>query len=263
MKITGFGNASVSLEIDDQILFFDPYLKDSVPVIEPLQSTNKRREALSKAKNILITHGHFDHLGSIYSLYHEQNVRIFCTETPSKTLQKQGFPKNMIQTVTPGEALRFGDISVSAYHTEHCHFNFGKIKEVVFHHHIFRQFRQFLHLISLNIKCPSGGECLLYEIEGNDKRIQLLGSAGLDEDTAYPEGADILILPYQGRSDMTSYCMKIIQRLKPKEVLINHYDDAFPPITCLENTDLFVESMKKEYPQIPCQTINEFESIEY
>ena len=83
----------------------------------------------------------------------------------------------------------------------------------------------------LYVKIPENGEILFYEVLCGGKRIQIMGSLNLADDVEYPTGADQLILPFQGRSDLAQYGLKIVQRLKPKEVLLDHYDDTFPPIS--------------------------------
>ena len=38
----------------------------------------------------------------------------------------------------------------------------------------------------------------MYEVHAEGKRLQVMGSLGLQEDQEYPQGADLLILPFQG-----------------------------------------------------------------
>lgn len=76
---------------------------------------------------------------------------------------------------------------------------------------------------------PEKGETAAYQIEAEGKRILLLGSMELDPDTVYPENADLLILPYQGKENMAEAAMEIVERLKPARILLDHFDDAFPP----------------------------------
>jgi hypothetical protein len=45
--------------------------------------------------------------------------------------------------------------------------------------------------------------------------------------------------------------MPFIDRLQPKKVLLDHFDDAFPPISSNVKTGLFVSLMRQKYPGIP------------
>ena len=40
----------------------------------------------------------------------------------------------------------------------------------------------------------------------------------LDPDTVYPENADLLILPSQGKENMAEAAMEIVERLKPARI---------------------------------------------
>ena len=42
--------------------------------------------------------------------------------------------------------------------------------------------------------------------------------------------------------------MKIIRRIRPKTIILSHFDDAFPPISRSINTRRFQLNMKKRLP---------------
>lgn len=65
----------------------------------------------------------------------------------------------------------------------------------------------------------------------------LFGSAGIDENVELPKDIDVLIWPFQGRTGMTKYSLPIIEKINPKTVILNHFDDAFPPITGTVKTE--------------------------
>ena len=87
------------------------------------------------------------------------------------------------------------------------------------------------YIIKENSQCREKGETVFYEIETEGKKISLMGSLNLREDTDYPTGSDLLILPYNGWEDNYTPAVKIIDRLNPQKILLDHYDDTFPPIT--------------------------------
>lgn len=59
MTITWYGTASIEIESGGEKLFFDPF----IPL--PGSSTLIDRDAYADARDIFITHGHLDHIGSI------------------------------------------------------------------------------------------------------------------------------------------------------------------------------------------------------
>ena len=78
-----------------------------------------------------------------------------------------------------------------------------------------------------------------------------MGSLNLDSSEEYPAGMDLLTLPFQGRSDLNSYVLKFIERLKPKALYLHHFDDAFPPVSSPVDTAPFVKKVAREYPGLP------------
>ena len=82
-----------------------------------------------------------------------------------------------------------------------------------------------------NRRCRENDETLFYHIESEGRTVFLMGSLNLRDDTEYPSGADLLILPYNGWTDNYPPAVSAIERLKPKRVLLDHYDVTFPPLT--------------------------------
>ena len=72
---------------------------------------------------------------------------------------------------------------------------------------------------------------MAYSIIIDDKSFFVLGSMNLDKNTKYPKDIDYLILAYQGRSDLDKKVNDIIERINPKNVIISHFDNSFPPIS--------------------------------
>ena len=76
----------------------------------------------------------------------------------------------------------------------------------------------------------------------------MLGSLNLAADVDYPTGMDLLVLPYQGTSDLLTPAIQIIDRLKPRAVLLDHFDDAFPPISNTVDTSDIQEYYAEKLP---------------
>ena len=71
-NITWLGHASVSVEFNGQIIYFDPWLDDN-PV-----STIKTNQ-VEKATAICVTHGHIDHIGDSFQLVRQTGAKLICT----------------------------------------------------------------------------------------------------------------------------------------------------------------------------------------
>ncbi|UCD78982.1 MAG: MBL fold metallo-hydrolase, partial [Desulfobacterales bacterium] len=71
-KITWLGHASASVEFDDHVIYFDPWLDDN-PVC-PI-----KRSDVTRATAICATHGHIDHLGDSFDLVRQTGATLICT----------------------------------------------------------------------------------------------------------------------------------------------------------------------------------------
>ncbi len=248
MEITWYGTASIYIEASGTSLIFDPFLKYLPEGYEADELRKQREKAFGTAATILITHGHLDHLSSIPTLYRNKPCTVFLTETPTATLTKQAFPETKIHRIAPGDILQFSGVSVCVYQGKHIRFDAKFILQKVFRLSSWKQFPRLIHLLKLNLQYKENGEIVFYEIEAEGKRVQIMGSADLADDVEYPTEADVLILPHQGRSDIDSHNEAIIKKLKPKRVLLDHYDNAFPPVSELTPVDDFCRRMSTNVP---------------
>ncbi|MCC8082123.1 MAG: MBL fold metallo-hydrolase [Lachnospiraceae bacterium] len=248
MEITWYGTASIYIEVSGTSLLFDPFFKYLPEGYEADELRKQREKVFGTAANILITHGHLDHLSSVPTLYRNKPCTVFVTDTPATTLTKQGFPKMKIHRIEPGNILQFPDVSVYVYQGKHIRFDAGLIMQKVFRLSSWKQFPRLIHLLNLNRQYKENGEIVFYEIRADGKRVQIMGSADLADGMEYPAEADVLILPHQGRSDFDSHNDAIIKELKPKRVLLDHYDDAFPPLSEMTSVDDFCRRMSVEVP---------------
>lgn len=273
MRITWYGTAGLLLEEEGTILAFDPFGGLPVHSLSRRRGSYRNDEFFSplpvpyekeyqKATDVFVTHGHFDHIYHIPRIYFQRKVRVFCTETPGKKLRSLGMKKSEIRIIRPGWMGKCGPFSIRAYQGRHCKFDKPLIWQTIFTRRFFRHPMHLLHLMKLYLTYPEAGEILLYEVRCNDKRIQIMGSMNLDEQVKYPTGADVLILPLQGRSDQDIYALQFVERLKPKSVLLDHYDDAFPPLSGKIDTSVFIQNVQEQFG-ISCTPMKKGESFSY
>ncbi len=269
MKITWFGTASILIEPEaaqgdpDKRLLFDPFLEWAGG-----ENPNSYEDFAGET-NICITHGHLDHLYLIPAIleqplseeeenclqsggypFHGADATVYCTQTPADTLASMVTDTSNIVLIRPGLRFSISDMDISVLPGKHTQFDLRLIRHTLLNPKLLRHFGTALKIGYLHRHYPENKETVAYEIKCEGKRILLLGSLALREDYEYPTGADLLILPFQGRSNVAEAALKIVERLSPKRILLDHFDDAFPPISHSVDTRSFKRLMDQKYPHI-------------
>lgn len=131
----------------------------------------------------------------------------------------------------------------------------------LFNLRLFQHLSNFLFLIKCNKHFPEGNGTIAYKVEVRGKKIFILGSFNSDKKETYPTDIDLLVLPYQGRSNLVDLALEVVERIMPKKILLSHFDNAFPPISKAVDTKPFTEIMCGKYPKIQVIKPNVRESI--
>lgn len=256
MILTWMGTASLLLKSGSTVLAFDPF--PGLPLGKSVTDPDDVA-AFRAAGAVLVTHGHFDHIMAIPSLYAAQTCPVYATAAPRETLARRGFPETRLHPVAPGSTLHVGPFAITAYPGRHCHFDGPLLAQTALRRRTFAHLPRMVRLLYCLASYPEKGEILFYEVTDGEKRVQIMGSLGLDDDTDYPRGADALVLPFQGRSDLTDCAVPLVERLNPQSVLLDHYDDAFPPMTAPVDTAAMESALRCR--GIPCRPLQKYETL--
>jgi L-ascorbate metabolism protein UlaG (beta-lactamase superfamily) len=244
MKISWFGTATISISHDESSILFDPFIP--MNGLLPLPSISE----LASLGDIFVTHGHFDHLMYVAQVIRSGSARVYCSESAADKLLQEGLPQNRITTLMPGDSIKNGPFTIRVFRGAHIRFDPALIIKTLFSRRTCAHFKQFWALVRLAKRYPQG-EVLVYEIEAGGKKVLHMGSLNLDPTETYPTGSDLLTLPFQGRSDLNTYALKFIDKLKPKALFLHHFDDSFPPVSSTINTSSFIRSAASAYPDLP------------
>lgn len=225
MKLTWHGTASLTVSCGAGRLLIDPFF--------PLRGSETRvaPAAYEGFRHILVTHGHFDHILDLPRIASRTGAVIHCTGTPMATLLKKGVPRAQLRPFSPGDRLELEGFRVTALQGRHVRYDRALLRRTFLSPRMLRYIGNLPRIAVQNRVCAENGETVAFLIEAEGKRALVLGSLGLDLATDYPVGVDLLALPYQGTSDLLTPALAIIDRLRPRAVMPDHWDDAFPPVS--------------------------------
>ena len=90
----------------------------------------------------------------------------------------------------------------------------------------------------------------MYRIENGGKSILLSGSFGTVDGVEYPQDCDMFILANGGNLSIPKLTKPFIESTHPKRVFVDHFDDAFPPVTKRVCVEKFRDKMSQTHPEI-------------
>lgn len=243
MKITWYGTATIGIDDGKTKLLFDPFVRmnkhiETTPI-----------EGFTGFDAVFVTHGHFDHIYSIPDLAEkDKTVPIYCTETPKKTLMGKGVPEDRFKAIQPDKVIQIGDYTIRPRRFKHIVFDPIYILTVV-PQSIMMLPRLFWQAY-MNHKMPEGGEIVAYEIENQGKKIFLTGSFREYPGEVYPRDVDLLILANGGSVFVPEKTKGFIGKYHPKKIFVDHFDNAFPPVTRTVSVKRLKNTVKKYHPDI-------------
>ena len=247
MRIAWLGAASLRIEGKEGSAWFDPYLKTFSTGLPPFPL-----EALSGAQAIFITHPHLDHFADMNAITPRCACPVYVNARGLAIAREQAFDLPRFRQISPGDEVRVGSLTVRAYASRHCFYDRPILRQTV------RRAARPDHLHeglmlerqNLQFRIDLRRDVLAYEVIEGEKHVFLLGSANCRNDVACPAHMDLLVYPYQGRSDMLSYSLGLLSRFSPRRVMLDHFDDAFPPVSARMDCAPFVRMAAKRFPGV-------------
>lgn len=226
IKVTWYGTASVRIAAGESQILIDPFF--------PLPDSKIRiaRSSFDGCRQILISHGHFDHIGSIRDIVRPETV-VYCTKAPYRSLCRKGVRTENLHLIKAGSVIKAGAFKVTALKGSHIKLNLLDGLKAVFCKKVWQNRKGVIRKILKFTSCREKKESLCYLAEVCGKRILILGSLALAKDISYPKGVDLALFPYQctDSEQIFDIAKGVYEKLKPKAILLTHFDDTFPPFS--------------------------------
>ncbi|MBW6463185.1 MAG: MBL fold metallo-hydrolase [Bacillota bacterium] len=243
MEIKWYGTASLEIKDIGSSIIFDPFFSLNKDLSVP------KPDQFSGGSDIFITHGHFDHLMHLQQILAGGQMNVYCSKEAADSLRRDGVDVNRVNIINPGDIIEKGPLKIEVLKGAHIRFDLPLIIKTLFSRRAISHFKELKELIKLAKLYPEG-EVLIYKISNGSKSILHLGSLNLDPNETYPADIDLLTLPFQGRSDLDSYAVQFIEKLRPKTLYLHHFDDTFPPVSSPVNIAPFTAKIAKIYPEM-------------
>ena len=252
IKITWYATASVRITAGNSQLLIDPFF----PFLD--SSIKIKSNAYDGCSHILVSHGHFDHISSISEIVRDNTI-VYCTKTPYRSLRRDGVKKNNLRMIEAGSSFSIGDFKITAYKGSHIKISAWDCIKAVCSKRVIHNRKGIIGKLAKIASFPEHKESLCFLVEVYGRRIMIIGSLAIAYDVDYPMDTDLALFPYQGSDELFKIAAGIYNRLKPKAVLLTHFDNTFPPFSAEIDTTDIEDYLKK---QAVVYKLNHGESLE-
>jgi L-ascorbate metabolism protein UlaG (beta-lactamase superfamily) len=263
LNITWYGTAGFRIATGGRVLLIDPYLSRGEGAQPELPLGP---EGVTKASEIFLSHGHFDHAADVPRIARQTGATVHCSEEVAAALRQQGVANEQVIEVRGGDSFEFGAYRAQCHHSAHVRFDLPLVARTLL--------RAIPSMSSLMWQLPRlrrwpQGRVLAWRLTlaaEADRALLHFGSAGWTEDELARLAAlgppDVLLAPLQGHSRVCEMAARAVVRLRPRVVIPHHHDDFFPPISQTVDIAPFVEAVGQLSPPVEVVTLPVCEAVE-
>jgi L-ascorbate metabolism protein UlaG (beta-lactamase superfamily) len=224
VRMKWLGNAGWEIRIGASVILIDPFLTRKPASAAEEWKTNEEEvvKNINKADFIFVGHSHADHVADVPFIAKRFASMIIGSRTTTNIALTAGVPQDRLRTIRGGETLRFDDFTVEVIESQH-----GVLKRSGRR----RQPRseEVLKPWSGPIKGDAfveGGSYLYYFTFGN-VRVLHQSTGNFIEEHLKPLRPDVALLADNSTYDWPD----ALKLLKPKTVVIHHYDEWRTPLS--------------------------------
>ena len=283
LRLTWFGTNGWKIEFrtgdTDRTILLDPYLarfetgfftgrfKPDTP-IRPAPAELLDRHIPTAVDQILIGHGHWDHLADVPAVYARANAMLIGSETHRHLLRASGLPDEDLVIVEGGEVMAFDGYTIEVFAGLH---SLGDTKKYVLPGHLLSDPPQPKVIRDL----PEGDTlCYLLTIDDGPS-LFLMSSANFVERAFAGIRPDVALVAGIFRNQIRDYTERLTRALgHPAVLLPTHWDNFERPyedgpqdlrdiVGEPGSLDTFVRELKRSSPRSRVVVLDFFETFEY
>lgn len=244
MLLRYYGNALLTVEQGNTKLLIDPFFSRNPKLYRPTA------ELFDDVTAVLITHGHFDHIYDLPKLLARRpGLEVFCTRQTKKNLERIGCHGGQYHIIGLDDAFEIGPFRVRSIRSTHISFDFYYIAKNAISPSFYLSLTTVFKSLHQFSTTPLGDECVEFLIEADGETMLVSASLGADESINHPQDVDMFVMPYNGRWYLNEHMFKHVLQIRPKKIMMSHFDAAFPPLCLDAKPERFVRFMKERQPQ--------------
>ncbi len=222
---------------------------------------------VKKADQILVGHGHWDHMADVPYIAKKTGAMVIGSETHANVMRAAGVPEGKIVQVKGGEYMQFDGYTIEVFPSVH---SMGGTKKYAVPG----------HLVSVPASPPTKvgdlpeGDTLIYVLRiGGKYTIFLMSSGNYIERAIAGLKPDVALIAPLFSNNTFDFTPRLVRALSyPKLVLPTHWDNFEAPLSGAPtdlraiygdpaNLDLWVKEMKKVTPRTKIVTMPYFGSF--
>ncbi len=271
-----FGTNGWEISFGNKIILFDPWFSRGVQTgflsgkfdsKTPLKVEDGLIDQhIARADQILIGHGHWDHLADIPYIQKKTNAQVIGSETHANLMRAYGIAEGKIVQVKGGEYMQFDGYTVEVFPGLH---SLGPTKKFVVPGHLYQ-----VPPMPTTVGDMPEGDSLIYLITiGGRYRIFLMSTANYNERAIAGLKPDVALVASIFANQIHDFTPRLLKALNyPKTLLPTHWDNFEKPLSGPPedlralfgdpaNLDLWVKEVKQVSPKSRVVTMKYFESF--
>jgi|GEM_PF-3492983 len=245
--IRWLGAAGIELKINDNIFLIDPYFSRISlfkSIFYKLKPNHKLiKKYITQCDYLFITHSHFDHIMDAADIIENTSCKVYCSNNSCSILKSLNIKEKFLTEINYQDELHLDSVTVNVLEAEHI-----KLPDI--------NTKKSINNVNPPLKAKD------YHMDFNfsylfsiiNKIKILIGNNKYKNNNPTP--CDILVTsPFYSYD----YYEKIINILKPKIIIPNHWDNFFRPLT--KKIKGFKITIQNKFPYIKPYNLKKFENI--